>query len=62
MKKRNSKLKLNRQSILKLTDNIKGGAAAEADYAAAAAGSGQAKDTCQWSSCGNCHSWKCNIS
>lgn len=60
MKKKNSKLKLNRQSILNLSETIKGGAAANADYAAA--GSGQAKDTCQWSSCGNCHSLKCQIS
>ena len=61
MKKRTSKLKLKKQSILNLTDNIKGGAAADAGYEAVA-GSGQAKDTCQWSSCGNCHSLKCDVS
>lgn len=50
-------LQLNKKAVA----NIKGGATSDAD-ADAAAGSGQAKNTCQWSSCDNCHSWKCNIS
>lgn len=51
-------LKLNKKAVA----TIKGGAASAGADAQAAAGSGQAKDTCQWSSCNNCHSLKCAVS
>ncbi|EDP95983.1 hypothetical protein U8527_13830 [Kordia algicida OT-1] len=51
-------LKLNKKAVA----SIKGGAASAGANGHAAAASGQAKDTCQWSSCNNCHSLKCKVS
>lgn len=58
-KKENQKfeLKLNKKAIA----SIKGGAASAGGNAHAAAASGAAKNTCQWSCPGNCVSNTCTV-